>query len=178
MRSYFALTASTLLLLATTLASAQTVKWKGYTWKVATGGIGGGVVTGNVANVRVDASDALHLSIAKIAAKWTGAELFTQSNQGFGTYQWILQGDNFYDMEPQIVLGLFTYGPAGGIGVDGETRSTLNSLIGAGLPHLRIQEPISLPTQPLGTTIRIQTRRRTKTTSSFPLRQQVRLPSA
>ena len=95
---------------------------KGFDWKVTSGPIGGGIVSSSPANVTVDAAGALHLRIQKLEGKWTGGELFTQSSQGFGTYQWILQGDNFYAMEPQIVLGLFTYGPAKQIGVDGENE--------------------------------------------------------
>ena len=45
--------------------------------------------------------------------------MFTSSNLGFGTYQWVIQGNNFYNMDPSVVLGLFTYGPQNGIGTDG-----------------------------------------------------------
>jgi hypothetical protein len=110
------------LLLPANSAQAQSVRWKGFTWNVTIGRIGGGVVTGSPANVTIDASGALHLKMQKAGDQWTGGELFTQTSQGFGTYQWVLQGDNFYHMEPPIVLGLFTYGPVKRIGGDGENE--------------------------------------------------------
>jgi hypothetical protein len=111
-----------ILLFALQVAVAQDLHWKSFDWKITSGPIGGGVVTGSPANVTMDAAGALHLRIQKLAGKWTGAELFTQTSQGFGTYQWVLQGDNFYTMEFPIVLGLFTYGPTRKIGVDGENE--------------------------------------------------------
>jgi hypothetical protein len=41
---------------------------------------------------------------------------------GFGTYQWVLQGTNYYNMDPHIVVGLFPYGPADGQGQDGQNE--------------------------------------------------------
>jgi hypothetical protein len=103
-------------------ADAQSLRWKGFTWNITNGRIGGGVVTGRPDNVIVDAAGALHLKLRKVADQWTGGELFTQTSQGFGTYQWVLEGDNFYHMEPPVVLGLFTYGPVKKIGGDGENE--------------------------------------------------------
>lgn len=111
-----------ILLLALRVAAAQDIHWKSFDWKITSGPIGGGIASGSPDNVSIDAAGSLHLKIQKLEGKWTGAELFTQTNQGFGTYQWVLQGDNFYAMEPQIVLGLFTYGPTKKIGVDGENE--------------------------------------------------------
>lgn len=99
---------------------AQTVTWAGHTWKVTNGGMAG-VAKGDPANVSIDAKGYLHLSIEKRAGKWTASELFTVDNLGFGTYQWIVQG-NVYDMDKSTVLGLFPYGPAHQIGVDGENE--------------------------------------------------------
>jgi hypothetical protein len=111
-----------ILLVALHVAVSQNIHWKSFDWKATSGPIGGGVVSGSPANVTIDAAGALHLRIRNLQGKWTGAELFTQTSLGFGTYQWVLQGNNFYSMEPQIVLGLFTYGPTKKIGVDGENE--------------------------------------------------------
>lgn len=122
MSTRLALRLTALFLFASQAAPAQTIHWKAFDWKVTTGPIGGGIVAGTPGNVTIDASGALHLKIQKVRDKWTGGELFTQTSQGFGTYQWVLAGDNFYNMDPQIVLGLFTYGPEQKIGVDGENE--------------------------------------------------------
>jgi hypothetical protein len=99
-------------------AHAQTVKWSGRSWKLTSGHMAG-VALGNPANVSIDAQGYLHLQIVKQNGKWTAAELFTTENLGFGTYQWIVEG-NVYAMDPTTVLGLFTYGPAHHIGTNAE----------------------------------------------------------
>jgi len=99
---------------------AQTITWAGRTWKITHGGMAG-VARGNPENVTVDDKGYLHLNIAKSDGKWTAAELFTAEKLGFGTYQWVVEG-NVYDMDPTTVLGLFPYGPAHHIGVDGENE--------------------------------------------------------
>jgi len=99
---------------------AQTIKWAGRTWKVTNGGMAG-VARGNPENISVDDKGYLHLSIAKRDGKWTAAELFTAEKLSFGTYQWVVE-DNVYDMDPTTVLGLFPYGPARHVGVDGENE--------------------------------------------------------
>lgn len=109
-----------IILSISTFAFAQTVSWKGHQWKVTNGGMAG-VAKGDPANVHVDDSGYLHLTIAKRKGKWTASELFTNDNLGFGTYQWVVEG-NVYDMDKSTVLGLFTYGPAHNIGVDGENE--------------------------------------------------------
>jgi hypothetical protein len=104
-------------------ADAQTIQWAGHDWNVTSGGMAG-VAHGDPQNVHIDASGYLHLHIAnsRIANgkdKWTAAGVFTTDEMGFGTYQWIIEG-NVYDMDPTTVLGLFTYGPTHHIGVDAE----------------------------------------------------------
>jgi hypothetical protein len=112
------------LLLPVFHASAQTLGWAGRDWKVTNGGMAG-VAQGNPANVSIDANAYLHLRIAgnKDGGNdgWTAAELFTTDNMGFGTYQWVVEGD-VYAMDPTTVLGLFTYGPTHHIGVDAENE--------------------------------------------------------
>ena len=87
-------------------------------WTITNGGMSG-VTPGSPSNVFVDASGHLHLRIAKSGGTWTSAEMFSVDNMGFGTYQWQVQG-NIFAMDPVTVLGLFPYGPANNIGVDGE----------------------------------------------------------
>ncbi len=97
---------------------AQTLKWAGHSWKVTHGGMAG-VARGNPANVNVGPEGYLHLQIASRHGKWTAAEVFTTDDMGFGTYQWVVQG-NVYNMDPTTVLGLFTYGPAHHVGSNAE----------------------------------------------------------
>jgi len=99
-------------------ATAQTITWSGRQWKVTSGGMAG-VAKGDPANVSVDDQGYLHLSIAQRDGKWTSAEVFTTERFGFGTYQWIVEG-NVYDMDKSTVLGLFPYGPVHHIGADAE----------------------------------------------------------
>lgn len=99
---------------------AQTITWAGRAWKVTNGGMAG-VAKGNPANVRIDNDGYLHLRIVKRHGKWTASELFTVEDFGFGTYQWIVEG-NVYDMDKTTVLGLFPYGPAHHIGVNAENE--------------------------------------------------------
>jgi hypothetical protein len=104
-----------LILALNCFSSAQTqISWQGYTWKVTSGGMAG-LAPGDPRNVLIDASGFLHLNIAKRDGKWTAAELFTLDDLGFGTYQWVVEGD-VWNMDPNTVLGLFTYGPAHRIG--------------------------------------------------------------
>jgi hypothetical protein len=95
--------------------------WMGYSWNIDPNGtcIGGCEISSNSSNLSVDANGYLHVQISKSGSTWTGAEMFTSSNLGFGTYQWVIRGNNFYNMDPPVVLGLFTYGPQNGIGTDG-----------------------------------------------------------
>jgi len=99
---------------------AQTITWKGHTWQVTNGGMAG-VAQGSTSNVFIDSNGYLHLKISKSGSTWTAAELFSTDRMGFGTYQWQIEGpvDN---MDKCVVLGLFPYGPADGIGADGENE--------------------------------------------------------
>ena len=105
------------LLAAPRLVSAAELEWKGYTWSVTNGGMAG-VAEGRPANVSVDASGYLHLKIQKNGDTWTAAEIFTTTRLGFGTYQWQIDGP-IDTLDKNVVVGLFPYGPAAGIGSDG-----------------------------------------------------------
>ena len=98
-------------------ASAADIDWKGYTWSVTNGGMAG-VAAGSPANVSIDANGYLHLQIRKNGDTWTAAEIFTTTRLGFGTYQWQVDGP-IDTLDKNVVLGLFPYGPAAGIGDDG-----------------------------------------------------------
>lgn len=99
---------------------AQTIRWAGREWRVTNGGMAG-VAPGKAANVTIDAHGYLSLRIVREKGKWTAAELFTTENLGFGTYQWVVEG-NVYAMDATTVLGLFTYGATHHIGVDAENE--------------------------------------------------------
>jgi hypothetical protein len=117
---FFRMTICSILLTAFQCVQAQTIRWAGHTWKVTSGGMAG-VAPGNPANVDFNPDGYLQLQIAKREGKWTAAELFTTDNMGFGTYQWVIQGD-VYNMDQTTVLGLFTYGPTHHIGADAENE--------------------------------------------------------
>src|SRR4051794_11882505 len=96
---------------------AATLSWKGHTWQVTSGGMAG-VCQGSPNNVTIDASGYLHFKISNSGGAWTASEMFTTDKLGFGTYQWQVDGPiDTYDKN--IVLGLFPYGPAAGIGGGG-----------------------------------------------------------
>lgn len=101
-------------------AQAQSIQWAGRAWKVTNGGMAG-VARGDAKNVNVNDKGYLHLEITQRDGKWTSAEVFTAERMGFGTYQWVVEG-NVYDMDPTTVLGLFPYGPTHHIGVDAENE--------------------------------------------------------
>ena len=103
----------------TVAAHAQTLNWMGHTWKPSAGHMAG-VVPADPANLSVDSSGALHMRIVKKDAAWSGSEVFTTDDLGFGTYQWQIEGSQIYEMDPTIVIGLFSYGPVHKIGADAE----------------------------------------------------------
>ena len=112
-----AATAGAALLVAPVAHAATPFVWEGHTWKVTSGAMAG-VADGSPSNVSIDGSGYLHLKITNTSGTWTASELFTTDNLGFGTYQWRVDGPiDVYDKN--VVLGLFPYGPAAGIGKDG-----------------------------------------------------------
>jgi hypothetical protein len=102
------------------VAHAATIDWKGHTWNVTGGGMAG-VCRGNAANVSVDASGYLHMRIANDGGTWTAAEIFSTDKIGFGAYQWQIEGPTD-ELDKNVVVGLFPYGPAGGLGSSGNNE--------------------------------------------------------
>ena len=98
-------------------AGAATIEWAGYTWQVSDGGMAG-VCEADPKNVSVDQDGFLHLTISQEGGIWTAAEIFTTEKIGFGLYQWQVDGP-IDTLDKNVVLGLFPYGPAAGIGGDG-----------------------------------------------------------
>lgn len=98
-------------------SQAATITWAGHTWNVTTGGMAGSN-TGAAGNIAVDADGYLHLKITQSGSAWTCAEMFSTDNLGFGTYRWQIDGP-VDKLDKNVVLGLFPYGPEGGIGADG-----------------------------------------------------------
>jgi hypothetical protein len=103
-------------LAGTTAARAATLVWKGHTWQLTSGGMAG-VCQGDPNNVTVDGAGYLHLKISHNNGVWSASELFTTDKLGFGTYQWQVDG-SIDTLDKNVVLGLFPYGPAAGIGGD------------------------------------------------------------
>ncbi len=101
-------------------ATTDPSAWKGHKWKLTNGGMAG-VAKGNPANIFVDAHGYLHLRIINLGGTYTASELFSTERMGFGTYQWQIQGA-LLNMDKSTVLGLFSYGPTAGIGVDAENE--------------------------------------------------------
>jgi hypothetical protein len=98
-------------------AQGSSITWAGHRWTVTTGAMAAHN-TGSARNVFVDPSGSLHLRITKVAGQWRCAELFTTDRLGFGTYQWQVEG-RIDQLDAHVVLGLYLYGPAAGIGADG-----------------------------------------------------------
>jgi hypothetical protein len=94
------------------------ITWNGLQWNVKSGaGKNPGLNTWSPANVSVDSNGDLHLAITNVGGTWTCAEVWTDVTFGFGTFQWQLLSavDN---LDPNVVLGLFAYGPPA-LGPDG-----------------------------------------------------------
>jgi hypothetical protein len=105
------------ILLLPSPALFASITWAGHTWNVTTGGMAGNN-TGAAANVTVDSTGYLHLAISKSGTAWTCAEMFSADTMGFGTYRWLVDAP-VDKLDKNVVLGLFPYGPEGGVGADG-----------------------------------------------------------
>jgi len=112
-----------LFIATTAVAQAKTIQWKGYTWDVNSGSPmgshGPGPIRGSADNVTVDAHGYMHLKISGEGSTATGSELDCTEKTGFGSYYYVLDGP-ITEMDPGVVLSGFIYGPALGVGGDGE----------------------------------------------------------
>jgi len=93
--------------------ASTTVQFSGYSWTIRNTGSaseGPGPNVFNGSNAWVDANGWLHLKITKNATtgKWNCAEIYSNQNFGYGTYQWQVEGA-IGSFDKNIVLGLFNY---------------------------------------------------------------------
>lgn len=91
--------------------------WSGITWCVRDQAVSGpGPNRWDPRNVWVDIAGRLHLAIVERDGVWTSAELASATAHGFGDYEFVL-GSAVGDLDPNVVLGLFTYPNSGGDGL-------------------------------------------------------------
>jgi hypothetical protein len=100
------------------LPPPTTITWGGVQWNVKSHlGQKPGPNNWSSANVFVDANGDLHLAITNVGGSWYCSEVWTNATFGFGTFQWQIQ-TAIDQLDPNIVLGLFDYGPPA-LGPDG-----------------------------------------------------------
>jgi hypothetical protein len=94
----------------------RTVHWSGSDWHVRPRSErtapGPNAWSDSTRSVAVD-GDRLRLAIVREAAGWRCAEVHLERPLGYGTYEWIVETD-LTRLDPQAVLGLFTYDWHGG----------------------------------------------------------------
>ncbi|MGB7052482.1 MAG: hypothetical protein WBG41_13000 [Acidimicrobiales bacterium] len=100
--------------------ASNSLSWMGHEWTITNGSMAG-IAPGDAANVSLTKQGYLQLQVVRHGSSVTAAQLFSQDVMGFGTYQWQIQGP-VDSMPTEIVLGLFPYGPADGIGQNGENE--------------------------------------------------------
>jgi hypothetical protein len=86
------------------------IAFSGYTWfvKSAEGElVGPGPDLFSAQNVRV-AADGLHLRVARVDERWHSAEIASTASFGYGRYSFVIGGE-VADLDPSLVLGLFTW---------------------------------------------------------------------
>lgn len=88
------------------------MRWSGIDWLVKTGalpvGPGPNYFSTSTENVWVDNQDRLHLRVTNRDGRWYCAEIYSEHKLGYGTYRLYLDG-RVDDLDPNIVLGLFTW---------------------------------------------------------------------
>jgi len=88
----------------------KTIMFSGYQWSVRSGSGGPGPNYWSDSNAWVDSKGYLHLQLTYQGGKWYCAEVVMKKRLGFGTYQFQVIG--WVDrLDPNVVLGLFNYGP-------------------------------------------------------------------
>ena len=93
-------------------AVSKMLFFSGYEWRIrdAPSDRGGGNDY-NPSNAWTDSNGALHLRIAKVAGKWTCAEVTLTRNFGYGTYSFVVRDTSHLD--PAAVFTMFTWDYAG-----------------------------------------------------------------
>jgi hypothetical protein len=97
-------------------AVSRMIQWSGHAWHVrpASEGTAPGpnAWSDSPRSVAVD-GDRLRLAIVPDGARWRCAEVHLEQALGYGTYEWVVETD-LTALDPQAVLGLFTYDWYGG----------------------------------------------------------------
>lgn len=89
------------------------IRFSGFDWKVKEyetykWGPGPNYFSGHEDDITIDANGYLHMKIVKRNGKWMSTEVVSDSNMGYGTYVFTVQGD-LENIPENIVLGLFTW---------------------------------------------------------------------
>jgi hypothetical protein len=71
-------------------------------------GPGGNFFSNHPNDIWVDDQGHLHLTVTRREGVWRCTEVISLENMGYGTYIWTIRG-NPVDIDPTIVLGLFTW---------------------------------------------------------------------
>jgi hypothetical protein len=99
-------------------AGPTTITWGGLQWNVKSHlSQKPGPNNWSAANVTVDGNGDLHLAITNVGGTWFCSEVWTNATFGFGTFQWQIRTP-IDQLDPNVVLGLFLYGPPA-LGPDG-----------------------------------------------------------
>jgi hypothetical protein len=92
--------------------AARTIDFCGYSWQVRTnstpGGPGPNRFSDSAENVWVDDQGRLHMRITHTGETWQCAEVTSAVPLAYGTFRWVLDTP-MNDLDPHVVLGLFTY---------------------------------------------------------------------
>jgi hypothetical protein len=95
----------------------RTIRWSGQVWQVRpsseSSAPGPNAWSDSTRNVAVS-GDRLRLAIVREAGRWQCAEVHLERALGYGTYEWVVASD-VTALDPQAVLGLFTYDWHGGV---------------------------------------------------------------
>jgi hypothetical protein len=95
---------------------SRTIRWSGHVWHVRPASEcsapGPNAWSDSARSVAVD-GDRLRLAIVRDGGSWRCAEVHLERALGYGTYEWVVTSD-VAALDPQAVLGLFTYDWHGG----------------------------------------------------------------
>lgn len=95
-----------------------TIRFAGYTWRVAEGHSPPGPTHFHGSNVWVDEDGRMRLALVRSGGRWYGAYVaMVEDRLGFGDYTFEVSGP-VGSMDPNVVLGLFAY-PTRDVGPDG-----------------------------------------------------------